>query len=116
MIELFKSFETLNTPRGIAICGAMKDADSSKPISYILTEMAEKLKDLQYISYQTESGSYQNLPVEDIQYTTSIGDGINLYLLLGHINLPSDFTPDKTIYLAQPQSSPQLWKSCYLSN
>ena len=107
MIELLSSFETLYTPRGIAICGAYSKSDGKRPLSVCLEEMAEKIKDLKYISYQTDSGNYQNLVVEDIEFTTSIGDGINLFLLLGHISLPSDFTPEKTIYrgIAQPQGS-----------
>ncbi len=111
MIEILSSFETLNTPRGLAICGAYSQSDGKRPLTEVLSEMTEKLKDLKYISYKSNSGNYQNLLVEDIQFTTSIGDGINLFLLLGHINLPSDLTPEKTIYRGQQQpSSPSIAK------
>ena len=105
MIEILSSFETLNTPRGLAICGAYSPSDGTRPLTEVLSEMTEKLKDLKYISYQTDSGNYQNLLVEDLEFTTSIGDGINLFFLLGKINLPPDLTPEKTIYRGEKQPS-----------
>jgi hypothetical protein len=75
-------------------------------VSEILAEIQEKLQNLEFISYQNSSGDFPNLQVLDIQYTTSVGNCVNLFFLLGHINLPSDLISGTTIYRGyQPQSS-----------
>jgi hypothetical protein len=99
-IEILKSAQIFDTPQGVALGGAYSPSDPSQSLSAILQELQLKLQGLDTVCYQTPSGDYQQLRVLDIDYHTSIADGVNLFLLVGDVELPQDFTPETTIYRA----------------
>lgn len=107
-IEILKSVQIFDTPQGAALGGAYSPSDSSRSLKETLQELQLKLQGLDTVCYRTASGDYQQLRVRDIDYHTSIADGVNLFLLVGDIKLPSDLTPGTTIYRAIESDSTNL--------
>lgn len=98
MIKILEKTEILHTPKGVAIGGAYSKSDAKRPLIEVLEEMGKKLNNMNRICYKTNAGNYNYLDVQDIQYNTSVGDGVNLFLLLGNINVPEEIKEGTPIY------------------
>ncbi|MGL4879579.1 MAG: hypothetical protein ACRC8K_00760 [Waterburya sp.] len=98
MIPIFKLVDILHTPEGIALAGAYSSDSLHQSLDSLLCEINQRLDGLSSISYLSNSSDYQHLPLQKVQYTTSIGDRVNLFLLLGHLELPPDLVPGTLIY------------------
>jgi hypothetical protein len=107
MIPLFELADILHTPQGITLAGAYSPCSVGQSLSELLCELNQRLDGLTSISYLSNSSDSQDLPLQKVQYTTSVGEGVNLFLLLGHQDLPSDLVPGTLIYpgLRQPSTN-----------
>ena len=86
MTPLFTLGDILRTPQGIVLAGSINSQLDFNPSS---------------IGFYDQSNRFFSWTVENIQFTVSASDKINLFLLLGNIDFPSTFKPGVTIY-AEP--------------
>ena len=98
MIKILEKTEAINTPKGVAIGGAYSKSDGKRRLIEVLDEMGKKLEGVTRIYYKSYTGHYQHLNIEDVQYNTSVGDGVNLFFLLGQIDLPKEIQEGTAIY------------------
>jgi hypothetical protein len=107
MNPIFELADILHTREGIALAGAYSPHSPHQSLDDVLSEIDRLLDGLTSIRYLSHSSDYCYLPLQQIQYTTSVGEGINLFLLLGHLALPPDLVPGTLIYpgLRQPSTS-----------
>ena len=101
MIEILEKTEILHTPKGIALCGAYSKSDGKRTLIEVLNEIGKKLEGITCIYYKTYAGNYESLKIKDMQYNTSVGDGVNLFFLLGYIDLPEEIKTGAPIYRAE---------------
>ena len=101
---IFKLADILHTPEGIALGGAFSSANQQ--LNDVLNEVKHSVGDLDSIAYFNNSQELISLSVKKLQYTTSIGNQVNLFFLLDLDNLPQDLTPGIIIYRNEQQNSP----------
>jgi len=100
---IFKLADILHTPEGIALAGAFPSENPH--LSHVLDELKLSIDGLDSVAYFNNSQELISLSVKNLQYTTSIGNQVNLFFLLNHDNLPDDLTPGTIIYKDEQQNS-----------
>lgn len=100
---IFKLADILHTPEGIALAGAFPSENSQ--LSHVLDELKLSIDGLDSVAYFNHSQELISLSVKNLQYTTSIGNQVNLFFLLNHDNLPDDLTPGTIIYKDEQENS-----------
>ena len=103
---IFELADILHTPQGVALAGAY--SSTAKSLGDVLEEINHHVAGLTSIEYKDNSDRVVNLPVEKVQYTTSIEDRINIFLLLGHIEIPSSLIPGTPIYRSHSWHSSKI--------
>ncbi len=96
---IFELADILNTPQGIVLAGAYSSIHRS--LGDVLQEVNQHLEEIKSIEFKDSLGKIVTLPVEKVQYTTSIEDQVNIFLLLGHVEIPSNLVPGTPIYRGQ---------------
>lgn len=104
MTPIFELADILHTPEGVAIGGAYSPSSPHQSLSDVLAEINQHLEQLTSVNFYDRDHHSIALPVKLVKYTTSIADGVNLFFLLGHIDLPEDLTPGTIIYRDLSQS------------
>ncbi|MEM7760135.1 MAG: response regulator, partial [Cyanobacteria bacterium P01_A01_bin.40] len=69
-----------------------------KSLGDVLGEISRHVEGLKSIEYKDNFDKVVTLPVEKVQYTTSIEDRVNIFLLLGYVEIPSGLIPGTPIY------------------
>ena len=107
LIPIFALADILHTPQGIALCGTNH---SSPQLLTQISKIDRPIEEITSISFRDRHHRLVSLPVLKVQYTTSISGGVNLFLLLGQVELPSDLTLGTIIYytVLQSDSTPDL--------
>lgn len=90
MIELFKVGHLLKSPQGLVLGGANPKLNEVE-----ISELQSVLKKLDTISLSEKTGKHQVVGVKDVKVSSSVGDNINIHLLLHEKDLralPSEGT------------------------
>lgn len=96
---IFELADILDTPQGIALAGAYSSVQTS--VGNVLKEVNQHLEGIKSIEFKDSLGKIVTLPVEKVQYTISIEDRVNIFLLLGHVEIPNNLVPGTPIYRGQ---------------
>lgn len=100
MIEIMTVGDIIKTPKGIVIGGKLSSYNGVQSLQESLEEMSKKPKNMSFILYKDRTGNYNKILIKDSQFTTSVRDTINLFFLLGNIDLPQEIKEGSTIYRA----------------
>ena len=103
---IFELADILHTPQGVALAGAYSSSDKS--LGDVLDEINCHIEGLTSIEYKNNFDQIVTLPVEKVQYTTSVGERVNIFLLLGHVEIPSNLIPGTPIYRGDGWHSPKI--------
>lgn len=99
MIEIMKGFNKFETPQGLVIMGTYPSLNMNSPKEKI-EEMNNNLKDLKFIAYENQTGSFEKLEVKGLELASTLVGGFNVGILLGRINLPEEMKEGTPIYRA----------------
>jgi|GEM_PF-4581193 len=96
---IFKLADILHTPEGIAIGGAF--SSQHQQLNDVLHDVKQSVDNLDSVVYLNTHQELVPLSIKEVQYTTSIGNGVNLFFLLEGDRLPDGLTEGTTIYQNQ---------------
>jgi hypothetical protein len=103
LTPIFKLADILHTPKGIALAGVF--GGDHQQLENVLDDLEQSINGLNSLAYIDFSQELISLSVKEIQYTTSISNGINLFFLLDGDRLPDNLTIGTTIYRNEQSDS-----------